>query len=1645
MEEHASPVPSLGALPAAPGSTVLRPVIFAVDATKSSPGLPLDGDEPFDVRRTSLASSELTEDAAAAEEELCDALLAAMRGNPPGSAASGGDEELSVAASFASESAPFTPRDDPKEEAAPSPPPRRFASPFSRFSPGLRGGRWRQSLNSSPGAIDALDEGHHGASPHNALARDMEDDDHADTAGSDNISAALGSYAKDNPPVHFLSKRARVVSVSRRHAFPPSKYPAGKMDPIHGGSSMLGEQHSAHGNSWVSSYDIQSEGILPSGWLEKHARALPSAVVVVCQLNLSSEESQRAGRANARRAVEDLKATLAAKRSVPVHLACLVKEDSATGKEWAAAREKVCQECHLPQSQVFLLHYPEDLAPDAFGAGIVNSPYLAPHAQPQGGTPEVVMNPALRQLDRALRDASALYYSRLAEAQERKLALWRNRYRSANASFEVNTLLAAMRCARYAAKAGTLREFQLRTGGSVPGTVAGRWTDKESAAMRHYGEAYSWAAELHGRAVAWRSLSLSTSSAPSTGAVPSPAPHTPGAPTGVDAIASPKFSQSPGGGIGMELSLPGGEPPAPPTLAGATPPPPPLRRNSPALTSRKGYDAPENVAFFALLWEQSRAVASLLNAKLLRATDAAAAEGQWRRHRALFLAVPRGLPQYDPDENDPFFGPAWHRLLYETEERRTRACVAEGRWRRRASAAAAGEGAAPLQLSYHQSAAPWTAHGELSEAMLRLRRAVHRQMGEGDPAAGWLSGTDTAGRRRFVGSVVTGETGNVAWRFEGQRGRDHRGIALDYVLHALDLLDENAALCRADSGGAEASPAGDGPVPQPDASARLHYLAGRLLAGLDNPAGALVHLQIAAEQTKAWPSLCLPIQRAVFACEERRASEKVGDGSHPSDSRIRLLMRPETCALLSAEELADAQAKAWEESSSREVVWNHDDCSRTRAPFEFAVSFSKATHATSGDTVTACVSLKSCLGFQVCVESMQLVTTSGTFDVANIEQRIDETMSGSVSSSKHIPNRGLRFNSDDLAFFSTEITLPSDLTDVPLGGAAADASKFVPKSAKLSNMGLSHAAGNICESRFDVYAARRKISLNGKPVAIASVAEPSSAFLGGIPVTCHGIVLNLRQAGGANASSLTLRIERPRLASPLLRAGAPRLAMEECNYAAHAWARPAHHPWRLGPRVLRVLGPRPHMHATNLTEARTGGKAVEGTVNRIMWRLVAGGDEDCRDVRVRLKCSSVQGPVEAAAAEGGAAGVEPRQMPIFVQKAAVSAAQHVTENGVALPDGWEPRKDVGTDESHDATTTICPHLGAGKSFLFPLDVFRGVDPSLSSQPGSCSTTYEVVIMYRQVRAGKEAAAGDEVMVVQSGSIEWISPFAAEFSLSNGLKRPFPCGIQHPSNTTTQATYDSSNIVAADGEKVLMRCSLAAKELGSHAAARIVNVVNENETEQKKKNLFSSASRSFMQKATRGLRLSLSYSVDAQMDVEKGSGDETIPLGALSVAWEPNSLPPIDPLPTDTNATAMDDFGLIHGPLGLPNLPPVVFHGPPCQVLSAPFRAKLLNCRSAPRVGSPFDICYQVTNRTAKTQALQVTLNDEQDSAQLLGSGKLKEEVQMAPFEEKTFSFSFVSMVAGRVPRPPLTISSGRHQTWVINETLMSSREVFVMP
>lgn len=257
----------------------------------------------------------------------------------------------------------------------------------------------------------------------------------------------------------------------------------------------------------------------------------------------------------------------------------------------------------------------------------------------------------------------------------------------------------------------------------------------------------------------------------------------------------------------------------------------------------------------------------------------------------------------------------------------------------------------------------------------------------------------------------------------------------------------------------------------PNAAVRLHYLTGRLLLRQNDPTNALPHLQLAAEKTKKWPSLHLTIQRVLLDCERKCNSPRDG-----SDASIKLLLEPSACSLLSENEVVQAQQHAVL-SESREVIWRDDDAGVARPPLDFAVTFLDSTHAASGDTVLACVSVKSCVDISLYVDSIQLETTAGSFAMANLQQHVNkETLqswikNGSVAkvAGGYAANvgSGIQLNAKGLVYCFTEMKLPPSLVETAWGRTAADLSKFHPKNGKLCNMGFTVAGKLVCWKYFN--------------------------------------------------------------------------------------------------------------------------------------------------------------------------------------------------------------------------------------------------------------------------------------------------------------------------------------------------------------------------------------------------------------------------------------------------------------------------------------------------------------------------------------------------------------------------------------------------
>ena len=380
-------------------------------------------------------------------------------------------------------------------------------------------------------------------------------------------------------------------------------------------------------------------------------------------------------------------------------------------------------------------------------------------------------------------------------------------------------------------------------------------------------------------------------------------------------------------------------------------------------------------------------------------------------------------------------------------------------------------------------------------------------------------------------------------------------------------------------------------------------------------------------------------------------------------------------------------------------------------------------------------------------------------------------------------------------------------------------------------------------------------------------------FLGGKPLLCDGLHLTFYpvQAEAASSSTLTLielTIQKKKIKTA---ANIKRTPFEEENYIASAWSRPQHLPFSRGPRSVRVLGPQPELVVTNMTEEATKGKALEGTVNRVLLKLQAGSEENCTELRINVSCFNVlitpTGTTKRLVLNdellrGSENSLDMSnanyRTPSLVKDSNELQSSQKACSGFDLPVGWAL---AGTGQQYSDT---CDDLKSGESTFIQLDVYRPAAYSqrvLLSDDGIlddenigdvslCKTDFYVSVEYKQERLSTEkqsqprqrrttrarpqmssalrenttgsdeglgtnlhaypvnTEAFDIVSLEWSGSILWAPPITASFS--RGAQSGYPCGSRHPSqliDSSNTSSPDEIDFLLTHGEIFSTRCSL----------------------------------------------------------------------------------------------------------------------------------------------------------------------------------------------------------------------------------------------
>jgi len=682
---------------------------------------------------------------------------------------------------------------------------------------------------------------------------------------------------------------------------------------------------------------------------------------------------------------------------------------------------------------------------------------------------------------------------------------------------------------------------------------------------------------------------------------------------------------------------------------------------------------------------------------------------------------------------------------------------------------------------------------------------------------------------------------------------------------------------------------------------------------------------------------------------------------------------------------------------------------------------------------------------------------------------------------------GIIIQAQSSIYISTQIHVPKDLgaiaSDVSGNGGEAQGTPgkgSFAKSARPRTAGMTSAGG----VRF-----LSEMSTDGS-------GQWSTHCLGGKPLRCDGLQLKCTPvhvekaaANGAveriNMIDVTIVHKKPKTQAPM-----KRTPFEEDNYVSSAWLRPNHLPFELGPRCLRVLSPMSQMVITDLTNPATRGKAMEGTVNRVLLKLEAGQKEKCHDIKYKINCTttlvSIDGTTTNPATDidddnRDRETIKEQRIPVLVASDETMQDNEKSRYEYDLPRGW---KLVGSGQSsNDEMTAERANLDPGETSYIYFDIYR--PPAVITEDGGdiCQTDFDVSISYKQsrpfaqgrqksrqspptpIKGDEEFDFYDKVFLEHSASVTWTSPLSADFS--GGMKKGYPSGSSHPSNQcppendqtndkTDSSFRDgvSSEMALVDGEKAVARCSLCADSAKDGLSTEIVEVLFEDcdgtskDTENGysmrlisgggKKLLYESMPGKLGSKLRTGAKFGLSYTVQAELKNQTTNQSIKGCLGVVCVKWLPIAIADV--------ATGAEGQFLRHGPLVIEDTPRIRFRGPTCSIEHAPFETTLDALPPCPRLALPFEIRYQIKNKTELHQKLQVAVQesgtDDGMGERLLLSGLVNGDICLAPFETQCVAYTALATRAGKTNMPAISVSSVRYKTWVIKE---GSNEIFVIP
>jgi hypothetical protein len=1261
------------------------------------------------------------------------------------------------------------------------------------------------------------------------------------------------------------------------------------------------------------------DGIVPAGWLEKHAAALPSVILIVLQLEQGHEISQKQHQQRTlQETLQNLQYSLAPKRQMKLHVVGLVQRgvSSIATEQWYETMQATLQQQQQPCPIALSLVPIQELQPDVAYRGS-----------------------ALQQLHEVVRTASLEYYRQQTRHVKEKLRLLGPE----------RTLPALLPLSiRYCFQTAVFYEFQ--------------W--KQDKSLQYLVEAHRLLEAYH--------RYLLEAGVAGENDYPESASHPP-------QPGEPPSARISAGGDGVELSL-----------GGSTPP------NFAALL--QSIRPPQD------MMQQCRTVADWIHFKILQSClvsnsqgSLVAASQQWQRHVQSFCCPRRSFLECDKET-----GTAWLDWSYVARQHVVLGQLLE-RYPPRAllsdpSKAASSVDEILLRLS------PWKSYQGAAEAYLRLAYCLREFNGR------FGKEPESDARTRYVGGI---DHEGLEPLFQEESKVNHQEEALKCATRAISLFQKETV--------SESNPV----TTMKRSVARLQYLAGGILLAMSRPLEALPYLEDASEACKGWSGLEFAISRLLVECYGRI-------DEFPSDRKSPNLASKLLVSYLRAQISEDAFRSALEkigsltgEGQDQTILWTVpiSDGEDVDSPLAFTVTFPNGSHGTAGDAVSASIWIESKMDFAVQVESLTIMSVAGSIIVPTKDLLM-------AKNANKASGAGIMIQAHNKIEITTSINLPNNLE--ALSGSESDAAvdanlATLKRSARPRTAGLTAGAGARFIFREDLVE-----SSSSQRVPKSSW---NSECLGGTPIQCTGLEVVLSPV--LSQTKIRCILEKQATRSE---ASVKRTPFEEENYLSSAWERPNRLPVRYGPRVLRILPPLPTMVVTDVTGPLTNGVALEGTVNRVVLQLTAPRSEEYSDIKVQTRCAST------LAAEQDADDKEedilsrdqpdPRS-PVLV-KVDTSCKAAATSSGYCLPDGWSLVGDGQFEAgggSDDFATVGSSSLKGGMSTYAFVDLYRpALDVKRAAEKEAveeqCHTKVRVSICYRQQKSSLSKETADLATDASSDGEDIVSlDYTITLVWKPAVKAVFAAEGDGEAN---------ANHVLIGDKTTTRSCIFLAAATGLDINIdQIQFALPVNEDFEPLDTVPNSVVYKNDDGTALGRDSSLSVAWPCRMN---GETNLSTARRMLSVSWSPVPLE----IPNDVIFGVGSDMGVsIHGPLPLSTPSRCYIPVPSAEREEAPFDVQIDRAPDSLQVGVPFELSYEIANRTSLDQELDIR-QDHEGCAILLG-GQANSAISLTPFETYSLSFMIIPMKVGQIKIPHLSVWSKRYQTWVVQNTADNHTDCCVLP